>query len=134
MGDGVATGSADRTFVLHDLGGRGSPLLICHATGFCGQAYLPLAELLAPHHHVFAIDFRGHGDAPTPEDGDFAWLRMTAEVEAAAEAIDSRCTWLAIRWEAQPRSPTCITSATTSCKVGEHQQQGRQEPEDPGLG
>ena len=31
---------------LHDLGGTGAPLLVCHATGFHGRMYAPLARLL----------------------------------------------------------------------------------------
>jgi pimeloyl-ACP methyl ester carboxylesterase len=86
MGKGAGV-SADQTFVVHGLGGRGAPLLICHATGFCGQAYLPLAELLAQRHQVFAIDFRGHGDAPSPGDHDYSWPCMAREVAAAASII-----------------------------------------------
>jgi pimeloyl-ACP methyl ester carboxylesterase len=72
---------------LHDLGGAGEPLLICHATGFCGGAYQPLATALAERHHVFAVDLRGHGDSPPPPDLDFAWQPMIADVRAAARAI-----------------------------------------------
>ena len=72
---------------VHDLGGDGEPLLICHATGFCGRAYEPLATALAERHHVFAVDLRGHGDSPPPPDLDFGWQSMTADVRAAARAI-----------------------------------------------
>jgi pimeloyl-ACP methyl ester carboxylesterase len=73
--------------VMHDLGGSGEPLLICHATGFCGQAYAPLAANLAAHHRVFAVDLRGHGDSPPPADLDFDWTAIAADVHAAARAI-----------------------------------------------
>jgi pimeloyl-ACP methyl ester carboxylesterase len=75
------------TVAVHDLGGEGEPLLICHATGFCGRAYQPLATALAERHHVFAVDLRGHGDSPPPPDLDFDWQSMTADVRAAAHAI-----------------------------------------------
>ena len=52
------------TVAVHDLGGNGEPLLICHTTGFCGWAYQPLATALVGRHHVFAVDLRGHGDSP----------------------------------------------------------------------
>lgn len=74
---------------VHDLGGDGPAILICHATGFCGRAYEPLAAVLAPEFHVWAIDFPGHGDSDPPADGDFAWHRMVLHVVAAAEAISS---------------------------------------------
>ncbi|ADP83147.1 alpha/beta fold hydrolase [Pseudofrankia inefficax] len=79
------------TAVLHDLGGvgpgAGPAVLICHATGFCGQAYRQLAHQLGPRAHVWALDLPGHGETPPPADGDFDWRRWTAEVTAAVAAI-----------------------------------------------
>jgi pimeloyl-ACP methyl ester carboxylesterase len=80
-----STGGVD--LALHDLGGSGPPLLITHATGFCGRAYDPLARLLRASHHVWALDLRGHGDSTSPRDGDFSWSRMAEDVSAATEAI-----------------------------------------------
>jgi pimeloyl-ACP methyl ester carboxylesterase len=74
---------------VHDLGGEGPAILICHATGFCGGAYEPLAGVLAPDFHVWAIDFPGHGDSDPPADGDFSWHRMVPRVVAAAQAVSS---------------------------------------------
>jgi pimeloyl-ACP methyl ester carboxylesterase len=75
------------TIALHDLGGDGDPLMICHATGFCGRAYEPLAAELGRRHHVWALDFRGHGDSTPPDDGDFDWRRMTSDLEVAIDAV-----------------------------------------------
>ncbi len=75
------------TLALHDLGGTGEPLLIAHATGFCGQTYVPLTAALASSFHVWALDFRGHGDSTAPEDGDFSWVGMGADASAAIDAI-----------------------------------------------
>jgi pimeloyl-ACP methyl ester carboxylesterase len=72
---------------LHDLGGDGEPLLICHATGFCGRAYEPLAAVLGARHHVYAVDLRGHGDSPPPPDLDFDWRHIVSDVHAAVRAI-----------------------------------------------
>ena len=72
---------------LHDLGGEGSPVLIAHATGFCGGAYTPLATQLAAHHHVWAVDFRAHGSSTGPASGDLTWRGMIDDVLAAVEAI-----------------------------------------------
>jgi pimeloyl-ACP methyl ester carboxylesterase len=77
------------TVALHDLGGDGPTLLICHATGFCGRAYEPLAAVLGTRHHVWAVDLRGHGDSPPPPDGDFSWGRISVDVLAAVRAIAS---------------------------------------------
>src|SRR3954447_18535795 len=75
------------TIELHDLGGDGEPLIICHATGFCGRAYEPLAVGLRGFFHVWAIDFRGHGDSTVPADGDFAWTGMAEDLLAAVDAV-----------------------------------------------
>ena len=75
------------TVAVHDLGGIGPSLLIGHATGFHGRAYQPLADLLAAHHRVWAVDLRGHGDSPAPPDGDFAWEGIVNDVLAAAAAL-----------------------------------------------
>jgi pimeloyl-ACP methyl ester carboxylesterase len=60
---------------------------VCHATGFCGRAYEPLAAALAPHHRVWALDARGHGESSGPTDGDQDWLRIVDDVLAAIDAI-----------------------------------------------
>lgn len=73
------------TAVMHDLGGSGEPLVIAHATGFCGGAYTPLAAALRHHFHVWAIDFRSHGDA-TPTDA-LHWHRIADDLEAGIDAI-----------------------------------------------
>ncbi|MBL7495443.1 alpha/beta hydrolase [Frankia sp. CNm7] len=79
------------TVVLHDLGGvapgAGPAVLVCHATGFCGRMYAPLARPLGGHAHVWALDFPGHGETPAPMDGNVAWREWTAEVAAAVAAV-----------------------------------------------
>jgi pimeloyl-ACP methyl ester carboxylesterase len=76
---------------LHDLAGHGSrglpPLLVAHATGFCARAYEPLASALGASFHVWAVDFRGHGDSTPPADGDFRWAGMGDDVLAVAGAL-----------------------------------------------
>ncbi len=73
-----STGEVQLT--LHHLGGSGPPLLICHATGFHGLAYAPLAKGLAPYFDVWAADLRGHGASSAPVSGDFAWQGMADDV------------------------------------------------------
>ncbi|MEN3273011.1 MAG: hypothetical protein V7636_1772 [Actinomycetota bacterium] len=75
------------TVALHDLGGDGSPLVISHATGFCGRAYEPLAEALSSRFHVWALDFRGHGESTAPAAEALHWHRMTDDLAAAVVAI-----------------------------------------------
>jgi len=72
---------------LHYLGGSGPSLIICHATGFHGMAYGPLASYLTDNFDVWAVDFRGHGASNAPVSGDFAWSGMAADLLACIEAI-----------------------------------------------
>ena len=74
-------------FALHDLAGAGHPVLICHATGFCGRAYEPLARALGNRFHLWALDMPGHGDSDNPAGDDFSWAGMVGHVVTAALAI-----------------------------------------------
>ena len=78
------------TVALHDLGGEGTPLLLCHPTGFLAMTWAPLADELAAAGvaHSLALDFRGHGDSPLPSSGDFAWRGMADDVLAVVDALD----------------------------------------------
>jgi pimeloyl-ACP methyl ester carboxylesterase len=78
------------TLALHDLGGSGPPLLVVHATGFCGRAYELLAAPLAVRHHVLALDLRGHGDSTAPVNGNFSWDALAADVLAAVDHLGVR--------------------------------------------
>ena len=72
---------------LRMMGGSGPDLLVCHATGFHGLAYRPLAQCLEDNFRVWSLDFRGHGSSgPAPGD-DYAWNGMGADVAACAAAI-----------------------------------------------
>jgi pimeloyl-ACP methyl ester carboxylesterase len=64
------------------------PLLISHATGFHGRAYLPLAVALGDNFDVWALDHRGHGATPAPDRWNVSWVEYGDDAEAAA-------TWLA---------------------------------------
>jgi pimeloyl-ACP methyl ester carboxylesterase len=59
-------------------------LLVSHATGFHGFAYLPMAEALAPRFHSVAFDYRGHGDTAQPPNVGVDWRHYTDDVEAVA--------------------------------------------------
>lgn len=88
MPDTVRLSSTDGVeLALHDLGGEGPPLLIAHATGFCADVYRPMVATLSTHHHVWALDFRGHGDSTLPT-GDLSWEGMTDDVLAVVDALD----------------------------------------------
>jgi pimeloyl-ACP methyl ester carboxylesterase len=83
----LLTSERGARFAVHDLGGDGPAVLICHATGFCGMAYARLGRVLSREFHVWALDFAGHGDSDLPAGDDFAWSGMIEYVVAAAQAV-----------------------------------------------
>jgi pimeloyl-ACP methyl ester carboxylesterase len=72
---------------VHDLGGQGPSLLLCHATGFHGRVWGPVAGHLAGRFHCWAPDLRGHGDATSPDDGSFDWHGFADDVLAVVDAL-----------------------------------------------
>lgn len=72
---------------MRKMGGSGPDLLVCHATGFHGLAYRPLAQCLGERFTVWALDFRGHGSSGPAPGNDYAWNGMGADVAACAAAI-----------------------------------------------
>ncbi len=80
--------SSDHVSVaIHEFGGAGRPLLISHATGFHGYCYLPIADHLSDRFTSYALDYRGHGDTPRPDDWAVDWERYGDDAVAAARAI-----------------------------------------------
>jgi pimeloyl-ACP methyl ester carboxylesterase len=73
---------------IYDRGGSGPPLVISHATGFCGRLYDPLAAALAHRFHVYAVDHRGHGQAGSPRDGDMSYDAMAVDLLEAIDALE----------------------------------------------
>ncbi|HEX7277453.1 MAG TPA: alpha/beta hydrolase, partial [Acidimicrobiales bacterium] len=72
---------------VHDLGGDGPPLVLVHATGFCGGVLAPLARSLAGL-HSWALDVRGHGSSVTPSDLDFRWSGFADDVLAVVDRLE----------------------------------------------
>jgi pimeloyl-ACP methyl ester carboxylesterase len=72
---------------VHDLGGSGPPLLLCHATGFHGLVWGPFADLLAERFRVWSLDFRGHGDAGPPPALPVDWRGVGDDVLAVVEHL-----------------------------------------------
>ena len=75
------------SLALHDLGGDGPALLLCHPTGFLGMTWAPLATALADVAHCWALDFRGHGDSTSPASLDFSWTGMCDDVLAVVDDL-----------------------------------------------
>jgi pimeloyl-ACP methyl ester carboxylesterase len=73
----------------YEHGGSGDPIVIAHATGFCGPMYNELALNLIDAHRVVSLDFRGHGNSARPADDDFSWAKMADDLQAVIDRIDS---------------------------------------------
>ena len=78
--------------VVHHLapGPSGAPLLISHATGMHGRAYTPMAAALGGELDAWALDTRGHGSTPAPENWTVDWNRYGDDAEAAARWVTDR--------------------------------------------
>jgi len=64
---------------VHDLGGKGTPALLCHATGFHGRVWEPLARRLDGFHR-WSMDMRAHGDSTTPTERALDWYGFADDV------------------------------------------------------
>jgi pimeloyl-ACP methyl ester carboxylesterase len=71
----------------YDLGGNGPPLLLVHATGFCGPALAPMATHLRAQFHCVALDVRAHGASDPPPDEDFDWHGFATDVLAVVDHL-----------------------------------------------
>lgn len=68
-----------------DFGGEGPLLVICHATGFCGGMYEPVARGLTDRFHCIGLDFRGHGQSLRPDGLSMAWSGMGHDLLAVID-------------------------------------------------
>jgi pimeloyl-ACP methyl ester carboxylesterase len=71
----------------YDFGGEGPPLLLAHATGFCGPVLGPLGARLRASFRCFALDERAHGASGPPPDGDFDWHGFATDVLAVLDHL-----------------------------------------------
>ena len=69
----------------YDLGGSGPNLFLCHATGFCGGVWLPLASHLLAHFRCITFDFRAHGRSLLPEGVTMKWDGLVDDQIAVME-------------------------------------------------
>ncbi|MGI8806716.1 MAG: alpha/beta fold hydrolase [Acidimicrobiales bacterium] len=72
---------------VHDLGGDGPPLLMAHATGFCGPVLSPLAAQLTARFHCWTYDARGHGDSDSPTGLDWNWSGFADDVLTVVDGL-----------------------------------------------
>jgi pimeloyl-ACP methyl ester carboxylesterase len=71
----------------YDLGGEGPPLLLAHATGFCGAVLGPLAARLRARFRCFTFDVRAHGASDRPPGEDFDWHGFATDVLALVDQL-----------------------------------------------
>ena len=70
-----------------------SPVIVlCHATGFCAQAWNPLAAGLRQHTdgplRIVALDFRAHGRSTAPADGNLSWVGVGRDVRTVLDHFE----------------------------------------------
>jgi len=71
----------------HDTAPERPPVVFCHATGFHGRVWQPVADALSARFDCWAIDFRGHGDTRIPIDAPIEWVRFADDLLAAVRHI-----------------------------------------------
>lgn len=76
----------------HELGGTGPDLLLAHATGFHGRAWLPVAAHLARAFRCRSWDMRGHGDSTVHPGASvaFDWPTLAGDALAVVDALGLR--------------------------------------------
>lgn len=73
---------------VHKLGGSGRATLLCHATGFHGGVWQPLAAGLDAGFERWAIDFRAHGASTVPPGTTLDWTAFGDDVLATVDGLD----------------------------------------------
>jgi pimeloyl-ACP methyl ester carboxylesterase len=69
---------------VRDFGGEGQALILLHGLGGTLLDWTVMAPLLTAHHHVVALDLRGHGQSG---DGEWSWAQALADVAAVADVV-----------------------------------------------
>lgn len=76
---------------VHELAPAGAgdlpTVVFCHATGFHGQVWAPIARRLSGRYHCLAIDHRGHGDSPIGDEHGLDWELFAADVTAVVDEL-----------------------------------------------
>lgn len=72
---------------VHELGGSGRPTLLCHATGFHGAVWAPLAAALGAGLAKLAVDFRAHGASQVAPGSTLGWDDFAEDVLAVVDEL-----------------------------------------------
>lgn len=65
------------------------PLVLAHATGFCGAVWRPVVAAFRDRLRVITFDQRGHGDSDKPPHG-YEWRHFAADLAGLLEALALR--------------------------------------------
>ena len=78
----------DAARLLHRIvhGSTGPPVLLLHGLGSRAADWMPQIQVLAPQHHVLAVDLPGHGASPLPP-GSLTIETMADATAAVAAAV-----------------------------------------------
>jgi pimeloyl-ACP methyl ester carboxylesterase len=76
------------SLAVHELGGSGRPTLLCHATGFHGAVWEPLAAQLGDGLERWAVDFRAHGASTVPPGLLLDWHDFRDDVLSVLDALE----------------------------------------------
>ena len=90
---GRATTADGLGIAYYDLGGEGPPLLLAHATGFCGPVLVPLASRLKGAFRCVVFDTRAHGASDPPPDDNFDWHGFATDVLAVVDELELTRPW-----------------------------------------
>lgn len=75
------------SLAVHEMGGSGRPTLLCHATGFHGAVWEPMAAELGPDLERWAIDFRAHGASTLPSGTEISWTDFRGDVLTVVDGL-----------------------------------------------
>lgn len=66
--------------------GTGTPLVLLHGFGGCGQNWQPFADQLSEHYRLIIVDLRGHGHSTNPEK-TFTHRQSASDVYALLDSL-----------------------------------------------
>lgn len=73
--------------VVHDLGGRGPPIVFSHAAGLHGLVWGPIADRLTRRFRCIAFDMRGHGDSGVAEEDGLDWRSLARDLLSVVDCL-----------------------------------------------
>ena len=95
IGEFVDAGGLRMHYLEH---GTGAPVICIHGWPETCREWVDVAERLAPHHRVLALDTRGHGDTAAPDEG-YDRARLARDIVCFMDAMGiDQCPVIAHDW------------------------------------